>query len=239
MVVDVAGWSGCNINEQAVFTVVPLTDGEVCLVVDDVLEAPEALVQFAVARSAEFAGDSGDAYPGLQLPLDTSFYQPLLEKFRRDWRHPLKMGRPVTDHAARLSLVTLAPEALKPLQKAPHIDGPLRKPNAVVAGVLYLFKDERLGGTAFYRERYHPRVDGSVEQWHGRRHRYFAGCAGYLVDDNDYFTKVAEVTPRYNRLILYPGHVFHSGVIRHPELLCADPLHGRLTLNLFIGCIRL
>jgi hypothetical protein len=97
----------------------------------------------------------------------------------------------------------------------------------------------RLGGTAFYQEHYNSRVDGSVEQLHERRYRYFASRPGYLVESNDYFTKVAELPARYNRLILYPGHVFHSAVIRHPELLCADPLHGRLTLNLFIGCIRL
>jgi hypothetical protein len=142
MTVDMADWSGCTINEHAVVTVVPLTSGEVCLVVDDVLEFPEALIQFATACSADFAGNARDAYPGLQLPLDARLYQSLLEKFRCDWRHPLKIGRPVTDHAARLSLVTLAPDVLKPLQKAPHIDGPLRKPNVVVAGVLYLFNDE-------------------------------------------------------------------------------------------------
>lgn len=179
-----------------------------------------------------------DGYPGLQLPVDASLLSPFKEAFRRSWRRPLMMGRPVPEMHARLSMVTFAPGQLTGMQSACHIDGPLIRPHAVIAAVLYLFHDERLGGTAFYRNNYDPRQDGPWAEYESRMKDFFAAQRQYMVEGNRYFSQLLEVPARYNRLVMYPGHIFHSGLIRHPERLDDDPGVGRLTLNVFMRCFR-
>jgi hypothetical protein len=43
---------------------------------------------------------------------------------------------------------------------------------------------------------------------------------------------------KWNRLIFYDGAMLHSGDIRRPEKLSADPRAGRLTLNGFFTSRR-
>lgn len=61
---------------------VRLTADHSCLIVDDALVNPEALVQFACAHRDEF-GTSQYAYPGIELPMPADFTD-RLEAFFRD-----------------------------------------------------------------------------------------------------------------------------------------------------------
>ncbi len=229
----------CRLNPEHRLTVHSLTDEENCIVIDNVLLEPDRLVDLARRRKAEFVVGQADGYPGLQLSVDVSLLSPFQDAFRRHWRRPLSMGRPVPEMHARLSMVTFAPDRLGGMQSACHVDGPLVRPNAVVAAVLYLFHDETLGGTAFYRQNYDFRRDGPWEDYEKEMKGFFSTRRQYMGEGNRYFSPLLEVPARYNRLIMYPGHVFHSGLIRHPELLSANPDVGRLTLNIFMRCYRI
>ena len=57
----------------------------------------------------------------------------------------------------------------------------------------------------------------------------------YPTKSNTFFEKMASVPAAFNRAIFYDGTIYHSGDIRHPELLSADPQQGRLTVNAFFG----
>jgi hypothetical protein len=57
----------------------------------------------------------------------------------------------------------------------------------------------------------------------------------YPTATNAYFEKMATVPAAFNRAVFYDGSIYHSGDIRHPELLSADPEKGRLTINAFFG----
>jgi len=46
------------------------------------------------------------------------------------------------------------------------------------------------------------------------------------------------IDAKWNRLIFYDGAMLHSGDIRLPERLSADPRRGRLTLNGFFTSRR-
>jgi hypothetical protein len=60
----------------------------------------------------------------------------------------------------------------------------------------------------------------------------------YCTAGNAYFDLVRTVPAAWNRAVFYDGSVFHSSHIEAPDLLCADPASGRLTLNGFFICRR-
>jgi hypothetical protein len=146
-----------------------------------------------------------------------------------------------------LSLVTTAPNELKPLQRICHVDPNPDSGRAKYAALIYLFRDERLGGTSFYRWRNEQLV------WQGREllrndpakgaaffEQHFATFrepARYMTGSNDVAELLYTVPPKFNRFVFYSGDVPHTGAIEAPELLSGDPDKGRLTMNLFFSVL--
>jgi len=104
--------------------------------------------------------------------------------------------------------------------------------------VLYLFKDERFGGTSFFKPT--MPMDEITALMQELRRREVAGEAPpldvpstYAIGSSRYFEKVLTIAPRYNRAIFYNGRLFHSGDLHAPGLMVNDPLTGRLTANAF------
>ncbi len=219
-------------------------DGEhACFVIDDALTEPTQLLGYALAHRADFSMAPFNAYPGLEfhLPGDMSALQD--DFFRLHIRRLLGARRTLQMYS-RLSLVTLPPEKLSPIQWLCHRDRMgVPSDQCVAASVLYLFKDEALGGTSFFK----PRKSAATTE---ALMRLAADSApesfavktgmspGYLLDSNEYFERVCTVPARWNRMIFYNGSLFHSPDIRAPEKLSADPATGRLTLNGFFTCSR-
>ncbi|MBL0122126.1 MAG: hypothetical protein IPP88_05145 [Betaproteobacteria bacterium] len=221
---------------------VRLTADHSCLIVDDALVNPEALVQFACAHRDEF-GTSQYAYPGIELPMPADFTDRLEAFFSRYIRRPLN-GRRTLQRYCRLSMVTLTPDQLQPVQSICHRDNQRVEPGqCIAASVLYLFHDSSLGGTSFYMPR------KSAEETERLVHdaktldrasfaRKYSIEPGYFCASNDYFELAGTVPAQWNRMIFYDGSIFHSGDIRAPEKLNDDPRAGRLTLNGFFTCSR-
>lgn len=221
----------------------PIDDRHACYVIDDVLSDPGALVAYATARRAQFAMGPVNAFPGLELRMPDGFSAGLDDFFRLHVRSRLGARRTQSMYS-RLSMVTLAPEQLRPTQMICHRDLLQFAPNQVVAAsVLYLFNDERLGGTSFFAPRRPIAEMNTLYQQSTlldadefvRRH----GLArGYMTGSNYHFRELLTVPPRWNRIIFYDGGVLHSGRITHPERLSDDPSSGRLTLNGFFTCSK-
>jgi hypothetical protein len=219
----------------------PLGPRAVCVVADDVLADPQALVDWAGAQ--HFVPPAGYPYPGLVLEAPAELTQRVADFFALHARSSLGARRTL-DLAVRLSMVTVPPAELEPRQWLCHRDriddtGQL----LFAASVLYLFRDPALGGTSFYRPRLAAadteqlvvdsmRLDGPA---FGAR---YGLQAGYMGDSNGYFERVATVPAAWNRMIFYDGSLFHSAQIGRPALLHADPARGRLTLNSFFTCRR-
>lgn len=215
----------------------------VCHVIDDALRAPERWVEHAVAHAREFEDSPHNAYPGPELALADAVSAQLDAFFARHVRR-LFDARRTLRVSTRLSLATRRTDELEPRQWLCHVDRMRTEPGqSVVASVLYLFGDETLGGTGFYRplrpladvaqlvqdSAALPAADFSAR--HGVQ-------PGYMTASNAWFEKLLAVAPRWNRLIFYPGMTFHGADITHPERLGADPRTGRLTLNGFFTCRR-
>jgi hypothetical protein len=221
----------------------PLFDGHVALVVDDVLADPEQWVQAAAARPQAFL-PSAYAYPGPEAELPAEVQAALGEFFSAHARYRLG-GRRTVGVTARLSIATLQPHELSARQWFCHRDTAGTPPgHALLAAVLYLFKDPALGGTAFYK----PRRPDADTDWlvhevstlgtEAFRARHPEITPGYLTQSNDWFEKRAVLEPAFNRIVFYDGGLFHSADLQHPERLSADPTVGRLTANAFFTCRR-
>jgi hypothetical protein len=226
------------VNPRPSVSVVPIFDGHRCVIVDDFLAEPETMVEYAALERERFLDSADNYYPGPELPLTGRFVTSVQEAFLLHARAPLNARR-VNGISCRLSLVTRRPEQLLQGQRLPHRDsynlGPME---GVGAMVLYLFADERLGGTSFFK----PKVpSGEIDALLLELKRMdragespvLTAPPTFAIASDDHFEKVLTVAPRFNRAIFYNGELFHSGYITSPELMVDDPAVGRLTVNAF------
>jgi hypothetical protein len=220
----------------------PLASGHEVLVIDGALVDPEALVELAAARRAAFIESPHNAYPGPELRLTEAESAPLAAFFDEHLRARVGARRTLR-HYARLSMATRNAAALEPRQWIAHRDRLDDAPDRLVAAcVLYLFRDERLGGTAFFAPRHDARdtaiavhesgvLDGATFA------QRYGITPGYPHAHNDIFARIAEIPARWNRLVVYDGGaLFHGSAITRSDLLRDDPRAGRLTLNGFFVC---
>lgn len=221
---------------------IPLGSSVVC-VIDDALIDPERWVDQANARINAFVEAPYNAYPGIELRLPPALSATFAEYFDSHLRRDFGIRRTLRQHA-KLAMVTRSEDELQPLQTIPHIDQLSGVPGeSVIAAVLYLFRDQALGGTSFYAPRLDPsRMQELVVAASSLDAPSFASRygirRGYCADSTDWFERVMTVPPRWNRLIVYSGTVPHSGDIPAPQRLLANPRQGRLTLNAFLTCRR-
>lgn len=222
---------------------VTLSDEQCCYVVDDALSDPQAMVDWAGQYHGAFRPVDFNAYPGQYLLL-TEAMNRAVESFFMQHVRPLFDARRLQRMHARLAMVTLPPQALRPAQWLCHSDhfglGPSQ---SIQASVLYLFHDERFGGTGFYAP---TRPPNQMAQLFGDATRMTAEDfhlrygiePGYIQRSGPYFERTGGVLARWNRMLFYDGTILHSGDILSPGMLSDDPLKGRLTLNGFFTCRR-
>lgn len=229
-------------NPNPSVSVVPIGRQRSCVVIDEVLSNPQAMVAWAAGQAFKTPGDN--PYPGLVLDPPAAVTQRMTEHFAVYARGRLG-GRRTQASTLRFSIVTTPAAQLRPVQWQCHRDRLAVNPEGVLyaASVLYLFHDPRLGGTSFYepkcpedqlkRMREDSETMGS-EQF-GER---YGLQPGYMAGSNTYFERVAHVGAAWNRMIVYDGGQFHSGEINETAGMSADPRVGRLTLNGFFVCSR-
>jgi len=217
---------------------IPLGNGRYCHIVDDALLEPERFVEWAVAHRNQFRPVDFNAYPGVYL-MTPAVVEAALASFFTTHIRALFDARRLAQMHCRLSMVTLPPNALRPYQWLCHSDrGGLERGQSIQASVLYLFKDESLGGTSFYEP---VRPAGEIARMFDDSVNLSAAMVterhgiepGYMLGSNRYFNQTASVPARWNRMIFYDGAVLHTGDIAAPEKLDDDPGRGRLTFNGF------
>ena len=229
-------------NPRPVVRLIPIPGHAPCVVVDELLAEPQRLIDHALAQQAAFAIDPDNFYPGPELALSQQTAFLLDEFFMQHVRRALGARRTISV-SARLSLATLAPAALHPLQRLCHRDAQgLPDGQGSAASVLYLFDQPRLGGTSFYIPKRSLADTAALLRQASASSISQAGAAvdaiggvapGYLAASNDWFEQVCSVPAAFNRAIFYDGEIFHAAQIDAPALLSPDPLRGRLTMNGF------
>jgi hypothetical protein len=205
------------------------------VVIDGFAPDPDALR--AAALEAPF-GPALQHYPGVRAALPDS-YIPAQRTVLAQVLGPM-LGRSgaVELVDASFSIVTTPPEALDIRQRIPHCDafGAER-----IALVHYLAPDGG-DGTAFFRHR-----STGFETIDAERAPIFFGQldaefrygglppARYVTGDTNLFEQTLAVEARYNRALVYPSYLLHSGAIAPDAVLSSDPALGRLTVTAFLS----
>lgn len=206
---------------------------EPVVVVDRFSGAVAELVDFAAAVPIPLA--SGSYYPGLRRGIEDN--DPAYPRIAAliEAAAPFVGGAFDLDRfdlvEASFSMVTLAPEALAPPQRAPHFDA--TDPDHI-AMMLYL-SDTPGTGTAFFRQRATgiERVDAANVGRFVATARD-APAKGYIAGSDPHYEEIGRVEAKPDRLLLYRGALLHSGIIPPDMDRSADPRRGRLTLNIFL-----
>jgi hypothetical protein len=221
-----AGMTLFNSNPR--FQLVDLPGHKPCIVVDNFLQHPEQLIRYACDQKINFSAPSRNAYPGIELQMPDDFSARLNDFFILHIKNLLGARRTVSMYS-RLSMITLQPHELAANQRVCHQDQLNNHPqHCFAASVLYLFNNPAMGGTSFYRPK---SVTAGMAVPDGTAHNH-----GYFIESNSEFELICTIPPAWNRIIFYDGTIFHSAHITKPELLNANPLQGRLTLNGFFTC---
>ena len=232
-----------RINPEARVQPMELADGSTVFVVDDFALAPESLVATAQALGARFQQHAGHPYPGPQLELPAPMAAELDAWYQRQLAPRFDAGKPLGMYS-RFSRVTQDPASLDARQRICHRDNfGLAAHEKMFACVHYLFRDEALGGTVFFRSR--------MSDADTQRFMYDAGTldadafaarydlpARYMTDSNRYFDVIGRVPAKWNRVVFYDGAIFHSGDIRGPSPAAYREVPGRLTINGFFKSAR-
>jgi hypothetical protein len=204
-------------------------------VIDGFGGAPGEIVQIAAAM-APFAESAATQYPGLRrhiTPADADAYAYV--------ERTLEAAAPFLGGAfgfkrfelieASFSMVTAAPETLRPAQRAPHFDS---TDPGYVALLHYL---RETPGTAFYRQRatgIETVREDNLDRFVEAARRDSAVMSGYINASDNWFERTGIIEGRADRLALYRGNMLHSGIIPADMDFSSDPYRGRLTANIFI-----
>jgi hypothetical protein len=208
------------------------------ILIDGVMQDPAALVDYAANEVTFDQKDDGSgAYPGVRAAAPLNYVGALVKALDPLMRDVFGLQNVALASAeCSFCIVTTARSALHPLQCIPHIDTtyPLQ------FAILHYLCANRFGGTAMFRHDatgietvtealssdYQRGKEAALSNSERRQDYFGAG-------DEDY-TQIAAFEAAFDRVIIYPSNLLHSGIITQETPLIADPRLGRLTSNIFV-----
>jgi hypothetical protein len=208
-------------------------EGQPLVTIDHFAADPEALRSAAIA--AAFA-PGAHHYPGVRAQLPAEYLNEQLPLITQAIRQIFGRYGEVKVIDASFSMVTTPADALTLPQRLPHCDA--FNPGRIA--LIHYLMPEGGDGTGFFRHRSTGFETISEE----RRASYFARLEaelaegepeGYVARDTRLFERIALAEARFNRALLYPSFLLHSGAISADAALSPDPAAGRLTVTGFLS----
>lgn len=241
-----SGLPTIRLNPAAEIRQQTIAENTFCIIVDDFLEDPQALVEFAAEHSDQFSIPER-SYPGMMMRLQTDALLDFDRFIRNRMGKAFSFLRGNARLSTGLSMVTFKPQQLTNYQRLCHTDPRTDMTRRNYAALVYLYSNEALGGTAFYRYKQPGIVFKALEldaQDPNAAAEFLAGHTElfrrpprYITESNELAELLYVVPPRFNRFVFYSGEIAHSAHITSPELLTTDFHTGRLTLNCFASVV--
>ena len=229
------------------------------IVFQDFMPDASELIEYALEQ--RFVANPNDFYPGIRTSAPNSYKNRLVEivgqVFQQfddeqffaglDGQQELQGTKsPVPDINVTLSALSInnvAEQDLKPIQMLPHFDSTQQNQWAVVH---YLCSEEH-GGTSFYRHKStgFERISESRLSLYGQTLKKEAMAEQlhlnpkYIRADNQVehrlFESIHSISAKFNKAVLYPSNLLHSGDINPALGLSEAPNSGRFTISSFIS----
>lgn len=204
------------------------------IIIEECWRDPNSLVNLAGELDG-FIADPEDFYPGLRNPLSDEIREQLCSELL------VLMNRVLTPKLASMeidfcafSLTNKKPEELIPIQRIPHFDSTSSLQFALVG---YLFEGDK-GGTSFYRHKKtgfeiidEDRANAYMKNLQTQASTVGLPDASYINGSTQLFERFHSEEANFNKCILYPANLLHSGNISAANSLSDSPLDGRLTIN--------
>ncbi|SDA20141.1 DUF6445 family protein [Sphingomonas sp. NFR15] len=210
------------------------TEQRPLVVIDDFWPDPDVLRDDAASLKM---GQIGPHYPGIRAPAPARLAETMRRRVAPLLAQHFGLDPAPAVSEAYYSLVTTRPADLAPIQRLPHFDGV--EPGRIA--VLLFLGEGQQGGTAFYRQRAtgYESVDSArlgsfkaaLEEGVGT---HGIPAPAYIAGDTPLYEQIALHAGRRNRALIYSGNMLHCAYLPPKVTLSADPLIGRLTLNLFL-----
>jgi hypothetical protein len=204
------------------------------IAIDDFWPDPDALREDAASLRMTAIGPH---YPGVRAEVPPRLAETMRRRIAPLLAEHFGLDPAPAVSEAYYSLVTTAPADLAPIQRLPHFDGVESRRIAVL---LFLGHGEQ-GGTAFYRQRATgfesvdaARLDRFRTELERDVQAHGVPDAEYIAGDTPLYECIAVQPARFNRALVYAGNTLHCAYLPPEVVLNADPLAGRLTLNLFL-----
>lgn len=223
-----------------------LDDTARCVVVDNFLADPESLISLAERRAERFHAPA-IGYPGLTMNLEPDLLRDFDRFVLRRMGGMFDFLRGGATLLTGLTMTTRKPENLSTFQRICHTDPRDELGRRKYAALVYLFRDEALGGTAFYRWKRPEIVYKALEleptdpdaalALLAEHSSVFRNPPRYITESNELAELVDVIPAKFNRFVFYSGEMPHSGHITAPERLSNDFSQGRLTLNCFASVV--
>jgi hypothetical protein len=207
-------------------------------VIEDFAQDPPALL--AYAESGEpFRAIADDFYPGIRKSAPGEYAEDFSNRYGETLRKHFGLAgnSPPKVIFCALSITTTSPRDLRPIQRVPHFDTSASNQLAIVH---YLCGPEH-GGTSFYRHRStgfetitQDRLQHYAKTLKHEVMTKYPPQEKYMDGDDPLFERIAAYDARFNRALIYPSNVLHSGNIRRLSSLGTAPGATRLTINSFV-----
>lgn len=243
---EMSGLPIIRLNSSAQIRRQAIAENAFCIIVDDFLEDPEALIDFAAENNNQFSIPER-SYPGMMMRLDSIALLDFERFIRNRMGKTFSFLRGNANLSTGLSMVTFNPDELTNYQRLCHTDPRNDMARRNYAALVYLYDNENLGGTAFYRYKRADVVLKALEldaqdpdaaaAFLARHTALFREPPRYISESNELAELLCVVPPRFNRFVFYSGEIAHSAHITAPELLTTDFRKGRLTLNCFASVV--
>jgi len=204
------------------------------IVIDDFAADPHSIIEEAAQLQYT---PIGPHYPGIRANVPAARVRAFLAPIVDLLFSTFQCGTELQVLEAYYSMLTTPPADLRPIQRLPHFDGVERERLAL----LHFLSTDRPSGTAFYRHRstglesvdavHYPSFSAAVTRdaaLHGLPE------PAYISGDTAMYEQVASFEGRFNRLLVYRGHVLHCAYLPDGLSYSPDPRKGRLTVNTFL-----
>jgi hypothetical protein len=208
------------------------------IIIDDIAVDNTDVINYACTTS-NFSDDTATFYPGKRYPLPQPYViiilQAVYQVICQVYQVPIELNLVPLDN--NYSLLTKTEGELKLLQCMPHFDTSAPYDFAV----LHYLNPAPHGNTWFFRHiptGYERLQDDRVDQYINSAKEYAAKngdpIQNYVTCSDKHYDFYYEVEYKPTRLVIYPGNLLDSTIVKTQTDIDSSPYTGRLTANMFV-----